>query len=348
MNNNNDNGCDDNSKPSIQHVDIVCGLAWGDEAKGKITSELVQNGAYQFVCRWAGGNNAGHTVFVKDKRYKTHSIPCGVFHNIPSIIGPGCVVHTPSFLREIEYLTACGFDTSCVKISPRAHVITESHVQYDQNKLHGTLGTTGRGISPCYSDKALKRGILCKDEPLLKDFMWDEQLYGNILCEGAQGFWLDIDKGNYPYNTSSTTIPYAACSLGFPPQYIRRIYGAAKIYDTRSGHDPDFPETLLEDPLLSKIIDDGKEYGVTTGRKRKVNWLNMDKLLQAIQISGSTHIIVSKVDVLQNIGIFKIYKDDTLHTFETYEQMQCYIAYDIQSSCKLVENVVFSASPCHI
>ena len=67
------------------------------------------------------------------------------------------------------------------------------------------------------------------------------------MCEGAQGFRLDIDYGNYPYVTSSSTLPYMACSLGFPPCYIKSIIGCAKIYDTRSGVDPDFPPELLED-----------------------------------------------------------------------------------------------------
>ena len=82
-----------------------------------------------------------------------------------------------------------------------------------------------------------------------------------------------------PYVTSSYTLPYSACSLGFPPQVIRRIYGAAKSYDTRVGVDPDFPDSLLEDETLNKIAIVGDEFGTTTGRARKVNWLNVEGLL---------------------------------------------------------------------
>ncbi len=337
-----------NNANNISCVDIVCGLAWGDEAKGKITSELVQKGTYDFVCRWAGGNNAGHTIYVDEKRYKTHIVPCGVFHNIPSIIGPGCVVHPESFIQEIQYLYENGFDTSYVKISPRAHVITEQHIQYDCNNLYSSIGTTRKGISACYADKALKKGQLCKDEPSLQEFIWDEILFGAVLCEGAQGFWLDLDKGNYPYNTSSTTIPYGACSLGFPPQKIRHLYGATKIYDTRSGNDPDFPEQLLDDLTLSKIVFLGKEYGVTTGRKRKVNWMNLNKLIHAIQVSGTTRVIVSKVDILQQLNLLKLYEGKILHTFDTYEQMKSYIIYVIRSKCPMVEKITFSSSPHNI
>ena len=89
---------------AIKGVDICCGLAWGDEAKGKIVSQLSKNGDYDFVCRWSGGNNAGHTVFVDGEKYKTHLIPSGIFFGIKSIIGPGCVVNIKAFEKEIKYL----------------------------------------------------------------------------------------------------------------------------------------------------------------------------------------------------------------------------------------------------
>ena len=115
-----------------------------------------------------------------------------------------------------------------------------------------------------------------------------------------------FNYGIYPFITSSNTLPYGACSLGFPPQVIRHIYGAAKIYDTRSGFDDEFPESLLEDIELQKVGDVGQEYGTTTGRRRKVNWLNLNKLIHAINVSGTTHIVISKNDVLVDLNIFKI------------------------------------------
>ena len=87
---------------------------------------------------------------------------------------------------------------------------------------------------------------------------------------------------------------------------IRNIYGACKIYDTRSGLDPDFPEELLNDMELLSICDEGKEYGVTTGRRRKVNWLDIQKLEKAINISGTTHIIISKIDIFKNLNFERI------------------------------------------
>ena len=87
----------------INSVDIVSGLAWGDEAKGKIVAQLAKSGKYNYVCRWAGGNNAGHTIYMNNQKYKTHLIPSGVFYNVKSIIGPDCVVNKKSFFEELNY-----------------------------------------------------------------------------------------------------------------------------------------------------------------------------------------------------------------------------------------------------
>lgn len=332
----------------IEYADIVCGLAWGDEAKGKITSQLASLGDYDYVCRWAGGNNAGHTVYVNGEKLKTHLIPSGVFYGINSIIGPGCVINVESFFEEIDYLKSKGFDTSLVKISPKAHVVTETHIQKDINSYHKSLGTTAKGIGPCYSEKTNRTGLRAESVKELKDFIWDEKLAGKVLCEGAQGFWLDLDYGNYPYVTSSSTLPYSACSLGFPPQKIRKIYGAAKIYDTRSGTDPDFPEALLEDESLKKIADLGHEFGVTTGRRRKVNWLNVDKLVKAINISGTTDIVISKVDVLSEANEFKFLYARELWDFNSIVEMKRKLFMIIKRECLAIDKIYFSESPQHI
>ena len=157
------------------------------------------------------------------------------------------------FYKEIEYLKDNGFDTNLVKISPKAHIVSSEHIQEDIEKYLNSQGTTAKGIAPCYRDKYARIGSRVGDKENYNDFnsyIWNEKLYGNVLCEGAQGFWLDINYGNYPYITSSTTLPYGACSLGFSPKLINNIYGACKIYDTRSGLDPEFPEELLDDKEL--------------------------------------------------------------------------------------------------
>ena len=166
-----------------------------------------------------------------------------------------------------------------------------------------------------------RTGILARDIPSLKRFLWNDSLYGDVLCEGAQGFYLDVDWGNYPYVTSSTTLPYGACSLGFPVQKVNKIYGLCKAYDTRSGEDPLFPESLFEDDDLLKLCELGGEYGVTTKRRRKVNWLNLDYLIRAIEVTGTTNLIVNKCDILKELGTYKFIYNNNLLSVSSFESM---------------------------
>jgi adenylosuccinate synthase len=337
----------------IDKADVVVGLAWGDEAKGKITSQLASskdldgNAVYDMVARWGGGNNAGHTVYVNGEKYKTHLIPSGVFYSVKSLIGPGCILHPDSFYKELDYLSSCGFDTSLVKVAPNCHIVTDKHISYDREHLAKRLGTTGRGIGPCYADKAARVGLLAVDV-LESEYIWDGNLSGNLLCEGAQGVWLDIDHGLYPYVTSSVTLPYGACSIGFPAQKIANVWGAAKIYDTKSGEDPRFPDRLLDDTVLKLLADLGEEFGVTTGRRRKVNWLNLDMLIKAINMTGTTHLVVSKCDVINKLGHFKLSHGGKLVRFLSLEDMTNYIEKNIRLQSPLLEAIMFSYSPKEI
>jgi len=321
----------------IKAVDVIFGLAWGDEGKGKISNAISKN--YDIVCRWNGGPNAGHTVYINDKKYKTHIIPCGVFQNKLSVIGPNCVINIDKFFDEIEYLKKEGFDTSLIKVSPKTHIITERHIRYDLKFLKPKLGTTGQGIAPAYADKMLRIGKMASSY-LDKKYIWDGELSGEILCEGAQSFWLDINYGNYPYVTSSETLPYSACSLGFSPKKIRDIIGVAKIYDTKSGVDPLFSESLWNNEHLNKIIELGKEFGSTTGRKRIVNWLRLNHLKQAIKISGTNKLIINKCDILQDINKYKIITDDEKGpshiNFINFDSMKGYLIKELQEYCEII------------
>jgi len=335
----------------IKNVDVVADMAWGDTGKGKVThylgSKKTTNNKpyYNFVARWGGGSNAGHTIYHEGRKFSTHIVPSGIFHGITSVIGPGCVVNLDSFYKEVEELKSGGFDTSLIKIHPNAHIVTNQHIEEDKAHLASKLGTTSSGIAPAYRDKYARIGLLAKDSDLDKSYLLTDKLYGNILCEGAQGFWLDINYGNYPYVTSSECLPYAACSLGFSPKAIRNIYGVAKIYDTRSGEDPDFPASLLRNPELLAIADAGKEYGVTTGRRRKVNWLNLDKLIEACTISGVTHLIINKCDILKETGKYKLYYGSNLKEFSNITEMIRFIDSVFQVGCGNVQQVSFSFSP---
>ena len=331
----------------IENVDIVVGLAWGDEGKGKVTSSLIKDNNYSFVCRWAGGSNAGHTVYIDNIKYKTHIIPSGIFGGIPSIIGPGCVVNKTKLYKELEYLNNNNFHIDLVKVSPRAHIVSEKHIDLDKLTYAKQLGTTSNGIAPCYADKAARTGIRAMDV-LPKKLLWDEELSGNILCEGAQGVWLDLDWGNYPYVTSSTTLPHGACSLGFPVQNIKTIYGVAKIYDTRSGIDPLFPEVLLKDPHLATLAHLGEEIGVTTGRRRKVQWLNLDMLINSINLTGTTDLIINKCDVIEKLNVYKLIYSSHIAQFDSMSSMTSFLEARITENCSLLNTIIYSRSPLDI
>lgn len=143
-------------------VCVVVGTQWGDEGKGKITDLLAEN--MDMVVRYQGGNNAGHTVVIKDKTFKLHLIPSGIFYpKVLCVIGNGVVIDPKVLLEEIETLRKEGLKVDNLRISSQAHVILPYHIKLDQaqeKKLEaGRIGTTCRGIGPCYVDKYNRRGI---------------------------------------------------------------------------------------------------------------------------------------------------------------------------------------------
>ena len=141
---------------------VVVGLLWGDEAKGKVVDFLAKDADY--VVRYNGGNNAGHTVVVGDEVFKFHTVPVGVLHNsVTPVVADGVVLDPQVFCGELKNLEERGIDTSKVKVSGSAHVILPYHRMLDEleeaSKGSGKIGTTGRGIGPCYADKISRTGI---------------------------------------------------------------------------------------------------------------------------------------------------------------------------------------------
>ena len=336
-------------------ITVIVGAQWGDEGKGKITDYFA--GESDYVVRYHGGNNAGHTVIVNGSKYKLHLIPSGVLYNHPiSVIGNGVVIDPSALLTEIKYLKNKGIHPR-LNISDRSHIIMPYHKQMDAvlTNHQGTLaaGSTMRGIAPVYADKMFRHGIRMIDltEPdILKeklhkacqfnrklinaiseqDIQIDEKLiykdylqYGKklstyikdvslelyvaqqngkaILFEGAQGISLDIDHGIYPYTTSSNSIAgNIATGTGVSFRDIDRIIGVTKAYISRVGIGPLPTELPLNkgDNLRKK----GKEYGTTTGRPRRVGWLDLVQVRQAVRVNGLTEIALTKLDILSNNG----------------------------------------------
>ncbi|MBM3981460.1 MAG: adenylosuccinate synthase [Planctomycetes bacterium] len=152
----------------------VVGLQWGDEAKGKIVDLLGDN--FDIVVRYNGGANAGHTVVVNGRAFKLSLLPTGVIRpNVTSVIGNGVVVYPPRFLEEVDSLAKGGINlTGSLFLSDHAHVIFPYHMEEErllESGTEGKIGTTGRGIGPCYQDKvgrrfAIRVGELCRPDHL--------------------------------------------------------------------------------------------------------------------------------------------------------------------------------------
>jgi adenylosuccinate synthase len=171
---------------------VIVGAQWGDEGKGKIVDLLALD--CDLVCRYQGGPNAGHTIVVGDETYKIRQIPSGVIRGKTCVIGAGCVVDPEVFLGEVDALESRGHSTADVHVSGEAHVIMPWHVAIDQGmerrlgKLQ--IGTTKRGIGPCYADKAARLGIRVQDlldakilrqkieVALAEKNVWLERVYG--------------------------------------------------------------------------------------------------------------------------------------------------------------------------
>jgi len=338
---------------------VIVGAQWGDEGKGKVTDLLAEHA--DLVIRFQGGNNAGHTIVRDNGVWKFHLIPSGILYpGKLCAIGNGVVIDPKVLTGELDGLRARGVDLSGLRISANAHLIMPYHLMLDSagearlGRLQ--IGTTRRGIGPCYADKAARMGIRVQDlldEKILKkkivlamepkrlslrpfakapeldlQSMTEEYLTyghrieqyiadtarltwdvldagGSVLFEGAQGTMLDIDHGTYPFVTSSNPVAGAACTgTGAGPKDIDDIWGVAKAYVTRVGAGP-FP-TELSGELGDAMRAAGGEYGTTTGRARRVGWLDLVQLRYAVRLNTITALAVTKLDVLTGLGSLRV------------------------------------------
>jgi adenylosuccinate synthase len=354
-------------------VDILLGLQWGDEGKGKIVDVLAPD--YQVVARFQGGPNAGHTLEFDGFKHVLHQIPSGIFRgDCLNVIGNGVVLDPIVFRKEIEGLAKYNLDLKKnLVISKKTAMILPTHrlldAAYEKAKGDAKIGSTLRGIGPAYSDKVARQGLrlgdilspnfnqkyndlVAKHVEILKyhnfefdltesnkdfyaaiEFLKDFNLVDSeytvnqslsegkkVLAEGAQGSLLDIDFGSYPFVTSSNTTAAGVCSgLGVAPKQVGEVFGIFKAYCTRVGSGP-FP-TELDNELGEQIRQEGREYGATTGRKRRCGWLDLPALKYSIMLNGVTQLIMMKVDVLNILDEVKVCTHYKLPNGEITEQL---------------------------
>jgi len=333
-------------------VTAVIGSQWGDEGKGKVVDYLAEQ--VDYVARFNGGNNAGHTVINEFGTFKIHLVPSGIFaQNTTGLIGGGVVIDPQVLLEEIEMLNKAGVKVDGrLWVSPRSHIIMPYHKildgLYEEAKGAGATGTTRRGIGPVFADKVSYNGIRWTDftssafesrlatqlelknkiivalggevlkynemrdtyrayydklKPYIRELfsLVQDGLKANqhFLLEQAMGTFLDTDWGTYPFVTASTTIPSAASAgLGIPPRYITNVVGVTKAYTTRVGAGP-LPTEILD--RHSTAYEQFGEVAATTGRIRRVGWLDLEIVKTAVLLSGVTELCVTKLDVLSDL-----------------------------------------------
>lgn len=339
---------------------VVIGAQWGDEGKGKLIDYLA--GKSDYVVRFHGGNNAGHTVIVNGKRYSFHLVPSGILHkNTIGIIANGVIIDLEVLSSEIKMLQKNGINLkNKLFISDRCHIIMPYHKAldeaYENARGKNKLGTTKRGIGPSFSDKVSYNGIRIYDLVNWKDFeekfkfqakIKNEILktFGvepininielkkfkkirneiipytadtfkliqkadlenkRILFEGAHGVMLDIDFSPYPYSTGSNVIAAAASvGAGINPKQLKKVIGVIKAYTSRVGGGPVVPTELLNG-VGDKIREIGNEFGTTTGRPRRIGWLDLEAVKFACLVSGVTEICITKPDILTGFKEIKI------------------------------------------
>jgi adenylosuccinate synthase len=289
----------------------VIGLQFGDEGKGQVVDRLTEN--HDVVVRFNGGANAGHSVWIGKQRFALHQIPSGILSPGKRChIGYGCVVEPDSLLGEIAGLRSRGVEVGKnLTISARAHLVLPRHIEEDRRR-GAPLGTTGRGIGPCYADKAYRdRAVRVGDlfepgtghnfekwaealNPFVTEDEWPEDQ--RVLFEGAHAVLLDVDHGTYPFVTSSS-----CTGRGLPAD--RRV-GVAKAYMSRVGEGP-FP-TEIRGEAAERLRALGEEYGTSTGRPRRVGWLDLVALRHAVRAAAVTEIALTGVAILERLASFKV------------------------------------------
>ena len=324
---------------------VIIGAQWGDEGKGKIVDYLAEKAEY--VVRYSGGPNAGHTIVVDGKQYALHQVPSGILYSNEKVyLGAGMVIDPEALFNELQMLKDNGINwEGRVFISDRAHLILPKYRTMDKERDAARprpIGTTGRGIGIAYGEKANRDGLRLADldwEEKMGEYTGEDKAYldkykdrllsmrvdltaemwklrnANILFEGAQGAMLDIDSGTYPYVSSGPSCAAgAAVGSGIGPHDLDKILGVFKAYETRVGNGPmpsEFNDTS-EGELCQYVRDTGREYGVTTGRARRCGYLDLVALRYACRVNSLDGLVLTHLDI-----------------YDAMDEVEACVAYDI-------------------
>jgi len=362
-------------------VDVVVGMQWGDEGKGKVVDLLSEN--YSAVVRYAGGSNAGHTVYIGDEPVVLHLVPSGILYEGKSnVLGNEMVIDPVLLAKEIKGLRERGLLNGNLYVSNRAHVTLPHYYDIeDRRERVLNIGTTRMGIGPTYEFMVNRSGIrmcdlqnetklrerivrnvqvsrefltegytpdideltrnLMESYEEIKRYVTDTSFLINewlnegmdVLLEGAQGTHLDVVHGTYPHVTSShPTVGGALIGTGIGPHRVRNVYGVVKDYSTRVGggafptemgserdligvekgkevftdRDRALMETGNEKAIAKFIRIKGQEYGGTTGRPRRIGWLDLISVLYSMRVNGVNRLVLTRVDMLDELDVIDV------------------------------------------
>ncbi len=381
-------------------ISAIVGINWGDEGKGRMVDYLAEQ--YDVVSRYQGGNNAGHTVVNEYGKFALNLIPSGIFSpDTVNLLGTGVVIDLEHLCKEMQKLRDAGIEITPknFKISDRAMICMPFHRwqdQWEEKRLGAAkFGSTQRGISPVYGDKAMKKSLQIGnlkyphiiDKYLVRQVEWKNALiqsaydcdpidldemrewlktYGepllpyicdankllgdaqkdnkSILFEAQLGALRDLDYGIYPYTSSSSPLAaYAPMGSGCPAIKLQNVIGVVKAYSTCVGEGPFVGE--LNDETGENIRAVGGEYGATTGRPRRVAFLDIVASRYGVELQGATELALTKLDILsvfEQIPVCRAYRiggkeithfpytpdlDDAEPVFDVLPGWQCDISH---------------------
>ena len=309
----------------------IVGINWGDEGKGRMVDLIARD--YDIVCRYQGGNNAGHTIVNEYGKFALHLIPSGIcLPGVVNVLGNGVVIDLESLCGEIEALQNAGVP-----------------IRLEEARLKDKkYGSTLRGIAPVYSDKYQKKTIMmgellypaylekrlasilewknltiqnvygaeaykledmlawCREfgsklAPYICDtskYLYEAEKAGkSIMFEAQLGALRDIDFGIFPYTSSSSSnAGYACVGAGIPGSHVDRTVGIVKAYSTCVGEGPFTAEWFGDEAEQLRVA--GGEYGASTGRPRRVGPIDLVATRYGCRIQGATEVALTKLDVL--------------------------------------------------
>ena len=293
----------------------IVGINWGDEGKGRMVDLIARD--YDIVCRYQGGNNAGHTIVNEYGKFALHLIPSGIcLPGVVNVLGNGVVIDLESLCGEIEALQNAG-----VPVTPENFKNSDKYQKktimmgellypaYLEKRLASILEWKNLTIQNVYGAEPYKledmlawcREFGSKLAPYICDtskYLYEAEKAGkNIMFEAQLGALRDIDFGIFPYTSSSSSnAGYACVGAGIPGSHVDRTVGIVKAYSTCVGEGPFTAEWFGDEAEQLRVA--GGEYGASTGRPRRVGPIDLVATRYGCRIQGATEVALTKLDVL--------------------------------------------------